>query len=91
MISRMGVKQYDVPAPLASGVTQAGSVKIPLKMHIGAPSVPVVGQGSAVSKGQLVADIPEGALGAKIHASISGTVTDITDTYIEIRLNGGVR
>lgn len=91
MISRMGVKQYDVPAPLASGVTQVVDVKIPLKMHIGVPSVSVVRTGSTVSKGQLIADIPEGALGAKIHASINGTVTDITDTYIEIRSDGGTR
>ncbi len=91
MVSRMGIKKYDVPAPLLSGIMQTECVKIPLKMHIGAPSVPVVGQGNAVHKGQLIADIPAGALGAKIHASISGTVAEITDTYIEIRSDGGVR
>ncbi|MBR2592701.1 MAG: electron transport complex protein RnfC, partial [Oscillospiraceae bacterium] len=61
------------------------TVHIPLKMHIGAPSVAVVQKGQTVTKGQLIADIPEKALGAKIHASISGVVTDITPDAIEIR------
>ena len=39
------------------------------------PAEPVVQVGDRVSKGQLIADIPEGKLAARIHASIDGTVT----------------
>lgn len=49
-------------------------VEIPVSMHIGAPSEAVVKTGDMVTEGQLIARIPEGAMGANIHASISGKV-----------------
>lgn len=62
-------------------------VSIPVQMHIGAPSVPVVKPGDAVTCGQLIADCREGSLGAKIHASIDGTVKAVGDK-ITIERNG---
>ena len=62
---------------------QPAQVSIPLRMHIGAPSVPVVAVGDHVSAGQLIAKCPDGALGSAIHASISGKVVSINNT-IEI-------
>lgn len=84
LISRMGVADYDVPAPLDERDLGVTKVTIPLQQHIGAPSVPVVSVGSRVEKGALIADIPEGRLGAKIHASISGNVVSVTDREIVI-------
>lgn len=52
-------------------------VEIPVSMHIGAPSEPVVKVGDTVTEGQLIARIPEGAMGANIHASISGKVVSV--------------
>lgn len=49
-------------------------VKIPLKMHIGIPALPVVSDGDHVCRGQLIAVCPTEKLGANIHASISGEV-----------------
>ena len=60
-------------------------VRIALRMGVGAASVPTVAVGDKVRKNQLVADVAEKKLGVKMHASISGTVTQITDDYIEIR------
>jgi Na+-translocating ferredoxin:NAD+ oxidoreductase RnfC subunit len=65
-------------------------VTILLKQHTGAPATPVVRAGDLVSRGQLIADIPEGALGARIHASVDGKVEQVTASAIEIR-NGGKR
>ncbi len=62
---------------------QPAKVRIPLRMHIGAPSVPVVQEGDHVTAGQLIAKCPDGALGSAIHASISGKVVSVTDS-IEI-------
>ena len=62
---------------------QPEKVMIPLKMHIGAPPVPVVKEGDRVKAGQLIAKCPDGALGSAIHASISGKVVSVKDT-IEI-------
>lgn len=84
LIHRLGIKEYDVPAPLNDKLVSGGFVKIPLKMHIGAPAVPVVAAGDVVEKGQLIAEIKEGALGARVHASISGKITEVTDTAIVI-------
>ena len=52
-------------------------VEVPVKMHIGAPSVPVVKAGDTVEAGQLIAQCPENALGAQIHAPIAGTVREV--------------
>ncbi len=67
--------------------TEAGAdqVTLPLKMHIGAPAVPVVSEGAQVQKGQLIAACPEGAMGACLHASISGRV-HLTETSIIIEV-----
>ena len=85
LVARMGIAGYDVDAPLQDRELMVEMVTLPLRMHIGAPSVPVVKTGDRVMKGQLVAEIPEGKLGARIHASIGGTVSGVTDQAIEIR------
>lgn len=82
LLSRLDLERYDADAPFA-GAVEVQAVRIPLKMHAGGPDRPVVTAGTAVQKGQLIAE-PEG-LGARIHASISGTVTQVTEQYIEIR------
>ena len=64
------------------------SVTIPLRQHIGAPSVPAVKKGGAVKIGDLIGAIPEGALGAAVHASVDGKVEKITDSNIVIRRTG---
>ena len=85
MIARLGISEYDVPAPMRSDTLKVDQVTIPLKMHIGAPSVPTVQEGQQVRKGDLIAGIPEEALGAAVHASIDGTVKEITKDAITIR------
>ncbi len=58
----------DFPAP--------SKVAIPMQQHIGAPAVPLVKKGDYVKVGQVIGDFKEG-LSCPVHASISGTVTDI--------------
>ncbi|SEG05946.1 proline reductase-associated electron transfer protein PrdC [Caloramator fervidus] len=53
-----------------------------LKMHVGAPSKPIVDVGDKVKRGMLIAE-PEG-LGAKIHTSVTGKVVKVTDSFIDI-------
>ena len=57
--------------PLAPGEV----LRVPLSQHIGAPCVPVVNVGDEVRLGQVIGEVPEGKLGARIHASVSGKVT----------------
>ena len=82
LLYRLDLKRYDVDAPMGDPVT-CGQVRIPLKMHIGGPDTPVVAAGEHVARGQLIAQ-PNG-MGANIHASIDGTVTQVTGEFIEIR------
>lgn len=54
----------------------------PLKMHVGAPDVPIIKEGQEVKRGECIAE-PKG-LGAKIHTSVSGRVSKIADGEIVI-------
>ena len=51
-----------------------------MQQHIGAAARPVVGAGDSVSVGDLIAEIPSDALGANLHASITGRVSQVGET-----------
>jgi Na+-translocating ferredoxin:NAD+ oxidoreductase RnfC subunit len=55
--------------------TSPGRVEIPLKQHIGEPAAPVIGAGDRVEEGTLIAEAPEGKVGAAVHASVGGRVS----------------
>ena len=59
-------------------------VIIPMQQHIGAPCTPTVQKGDRVLVGQIIGDT-DAYVGAPIHASVSGTVSEIK----EIMLTGG--
>jgi Na+-translocating ferredoxin:NAD+ oxidoreductase RnfC subunit len=84
LTARLGLSKYDVPADMTPTPLDVSVVNIPLKMNIGAPSVPSVKRGDKVSRGDLIATIPKGALGATIHASIDGEITAVTNSAIAI-------
>lgn len=52
-------------------------VRIPLQQHIGKEAIPQVETGQEVFPGDLIGEIPDGAPGARVHASIKGIVTEI--------------
>lgn len=64
---------------------KATLVCIKLKQHIGVSCMPTIKTGQKVQKGDLIADIPEKALGAKVHSSINGKIIDITNKTIVIK------
>ena len=84
---RLEVDKYVSPAPLSEYNAGAGEVKIYLLHHVGARSVPVIEAGTSVSRGDLIADIPDGKLGARVHSSIDGIVKEIRDDSIIIGYN----
>lgn len=88
MAIRLGVDQYyDYHIDNCITVTPA-DVRISLHQHIGAPSVPVVSVGDMVKTGQLIGAIPDKALGSNIHASIDGTITNVSESEIVISAAG---
>lgn len=91
LIGRLGLIAYDRNAPLSMAEHEVQAVEIKLKQHVGAPSSPIVKIGDRVKKGDVIAIIPEKALGAQLHASISGTVTAISDRITITAMEGSGR
>ena len=85
LTSRLGLTKYNVPAPLKDELVDASTVKIMLSQSIGAPSVACVKAGDTVAAGQMVGAPAEGKLSTAVHASIRGTVAEVTDKYVLIR------
>lgn len=84
LVRHLGLVKYDVECPLDDTLVKASSVKIKLSQHIGAPAVSVVKTGDKVSEGDVIAKAADG-LSVNIHASITGTVEEVTDAYIIIK------
>ncbi len=84
LMKRIDLLKYDVHTPFTQSSPQVSQVKILLKQHIGVPAKSIVKLGESVQLGQLIADIEEERLGAKIHASISGRITHVSDEFIRI-------
>ena len=85
LVARMHLSDYDAPAPLSDRTLTPSEVRIALRQHVGKPAEPTVKAGDRVQKGQLIGRIPEKSLGAAIHASINGTVSEVGDQYIVIK------
>ncbi|MBR0599885.1 4Fe-4S dicluster domain-containing protein [Sinanaerobacter chloroacetimidivorans] len=87
--NRAGLKNYyHLDAPLLEDLPDVHKVRINLKQHVGVPSEPVVLPGDPVKKGDLIARIKKGQLGANLHASIDGVVSKINDKEITIEKGG---
>ncbi len=83
LMIRLGIGGYDKDLPLKDELMNTNYARLPLKMHIGAPAVPIVKTGDSVTAGQMIASVDNG-VGANLHASITG-IAMVTDKYIEIR------
>jgi Na+-translocating ferredoxin:NAD+ oxidoreductase RnfC subunit len=94
LVSRLGVEKYAQAVdrrrilhaePQADG-PPLEAVTVPLLQHTGQPAMPIVSEGDTVEAGQLIGEIPEGRIAARVHASAAGTVTAVGHD-IEIKLN----
>ena len=59
--------------------------RFPLKQNIGAKAAPTVVKGDKVVRGQLLASVGEGELGADLFSSVSGEVAEIDENEIVIQ------
>ena len=82
--AKLGLSEYDVPAPFVDTTPTTKFVKILMSQHIGAPAKPVVKAGDHVKKGQKIADAAEG-LSVAIHCSIDGVVEKVSEKEITVR------
>lgn len=84
LIQRLDLVKYDGHPDYAGEMTTA-TVSIPLHQHIGAPSQCTVTVGDRVSKGEVLGEVPEGAMAARVHSSIDGVVESIADGKVTIK------
>jgi len=88
LVSRLGVSEYDVEAPIREipkdFAEKCKTLKIMLRQHIGQPAKPVVKKGDKIEKYQKLASC-EG-LGAEIHSPCKGNVKNIKDDCIIIEV-----
>ncbi len=84
LIQRLNLGKYEAHAGYGGEMT-ATKVILPLSQHIGAPATCVVSVGDTVVTGDLIGEIPEGAMGARVHASIDGVIESIADGKVTIK------
>ena len=82
LMERLEVTKYDTHPSFHEDEIQVDKVSISLQQHTGQPALPVIKKGDRVRKGELIGEIPEGALGARVHASIDGTVEAVGDNVV---------
>lgn len=88
LIQKIGLAAYTNKGPLVDRLLDIQEVDIPLRQHIGAACEAIVQKGEKVKLGQPIARRPivdgKPALGADIHASISGMVVAVSTENIRI-------
>lgn len=84
-MTRIGVARYDRMAEWTGDLTTEQEIySLPLSMHVGKPSAPVVAEGDTVTAGQMIAEAQEG-ISAALHTPVAGIVSRVTSREIEIR------
>jgi Na+-translocating ferredoxin:NAD+ oxidoreductase RnfC subunit len=82
LIRKLHLQAYDLPAPFEAEPLHPRRLVLPLKQGAGAPNQPIVKVGDRVTAGQALGVVPPKAMGALIHAPLSGRITELTQTQI---------
>lgn len=77
LMRRLDLLRFEAPHRYDERQISHGPLVIPLKQHTGAPCTPRVGAGDRVAAGQLLADVPENALGAPLFSPKAGRVATV--------------
>lgn len=85
LIDKLGIRRFVKKTAARENVDfEPKTVYIPLSQHVGKPATPTAILGDKVKEGDIVAVTDLTALGTTMHASISGTVKEITDKFVVI-------
>jgi len=82
LMRKLGLEDYDHPAPLKAVEVRPPRLVLPLKQGAGVANEPLVKPGERVSAGQPLGQIPAGKLGAVVHAPLAGRVIAVTDRVV---------
>lgn len=84
LVARLGLTPFMHKAPMQEIAWQPERVELMLNQHIGAPASPCVELGQRVAQGECIAQMQNGALGAALHASIAGVVSQVGSRSITL-------
>jgi Na+-translocating ferredoxin:NAD+ oxidoreductase RnfC subunit len=82
LLQHLGLEEYErrgAPLDLRPCLPQTVAIPLRLPLAAAAPAIPTVAVGDRVREGQPIGEIPDGKLGARVHASIDGQVLEIAD------------
>lgn len=82
----LDLNRFTDEGELVNTLFTPNTLKLLLQQHIGTPSSPLVNINDKVTVAQKIATTGE-ALGSEIHSPANGTVIDVTNTHIEIRVD----
>ena len=82
LVNKIGISRYMELPTNDLGSLSPAEVRIPLRQHIGAPAQAVVKAGDRVKCGDVIGEIPEQGLGARIHASMDGVVKSVDGAVV---------
>ena len=84
LMRRLAVTEYAHPAPLLEAQAAPRRVLLPLRQGAGVANQPTVRAGERVRAGQALGGIPDGALGAIIHAPFDAIVAAVGDGAVAL-------
>lgn len=87
LIARLGLGKYNGLHAHNCIDLYPNEVFIPLSQHIGKPAKALKALGDKVYEGDVIATADDTGLSANIHASVNGTVCDVTSQGIRITVN----
>jgi Na+-translocating ferredoxin:NAD+ oxidoreductase RnfC subunit len=82
LMRKLALEEYDSPAPFEPRKLQPKQLVLPLKQAAGAPNQPLVKPGDRVAAGQPMGSVPEGQLGAIIHAPCAAEVVTVNGSIV---------
>ena len=82
LIRKLDLSGFTNKGPLIEQTVVPKRVTIPLSQHIGAPAQATVKVGDQVKVGDVIGRPPADKLGAPVHASINGRVSEVSDRVV---------
>jgi Na+-translocating ferredoxin:NAD+ oxidoreductase RnfC subunit len=82
LTKKLHVQDYDLPAPLLAKTISPNRLVLPLKQSAGTPCLAKVNKGDRVSAGQIIGEPAPQAMGAILHAPMSGVVREVNAEQI---------
>jgi len=84
LTQRLGLAEYGERCEPGVAAVRPTRVTLRLDANAGTPPRPTVTVGHRVLEGDVVAEVPEGALGARAHASVKGVVESVSPEAVVI-------